>query len=70
MTTYPMDWSIFVSEIKVFQKLHEDFKNVCLSYILRSRHGRTDILAKETKIINYIFPYKSDPDKRKCSSKN
>lgn len=33
MTTNPVDWPTFATEIEVFYILQEDFKDVCLSHI-------------------------------------
>ena len=57
MTTNPRDWSIFATEIEMFQRLHEDFEDVNLIYIPRSRTGRTDSLAREARTIGYIFSH-------------
>ncbi|KAL0686765.1 hypothetical protein Bca4012_086442 [Brassica carinata] len=40
MITNPMDWPAFATEIEVFHRLPEDFEDVRLSHILRSRNGR------------------------------
>ena len=55
MTTNLMDWSTFATYIEVFQRLQEDFKDVSLSHIPRSKNGRKDVLAKEAKTIGAIF---------------
>ncbi|RID53270.1 hypothetical protein BRARA_G00679 [Brassica rapa] len=55
MTTNPMDWPTFATEIEVFQRLHENFEDVSLSHIPWSRNGRADTLAKEVRSRGYIF---------------
>ena len=57
MTTNPMDWPTFATEIEVFQRLHEDFEDVSLSHIPWSRNGRGDTLAKEARSKRYIFSH-------------
>ncbi|KAF3580303.1 hypothetical protein DY000_02028875 [Brassica cretica] len=57
LATNPVDWPTFASELEMFQRLHEDFEDVSVFHILRSRNGRTDSLAKKTKIKGYIFSY-------------
>ena len=46
MTTNPVEWPTFAIEIEVFQRLHEDFKDVSLSHISRSRNGQPNALTK------------------------
>lgn len=55
MTTNPMDWPAFATEIEVFQRLQEDFEDVRLSHIPRSRNGRADGLAKDARTRGFIF---------------
>lgn len=55
MTENPMDWPKFTAEIEAFQRLHEDFEDVSLSHILRSRNGRADALAKNARTRGYLF---------------
>ena len=57
MTTNPMDWPAFATEIEVFQKLHDDFEDVRLSHIPRSQNGRADGLAKDARTRGYIFSH-------------
>ena len=57
MTTNPVDWPTFATEIEVFQRLHDDFEDVSLSHIPRSRNDRTDAFAKETRTRGYIFSH-------------
>ncbi|KAL0737104.1 hypothetical protein Bca4012_013314 [Brassica carinata] len=57
MTTNPTDWPSFAVEIETFQRLQEDFEDVRLSHIPRSRNGRADVLAKEARIRGYIFSH-------------
>ncbi|KAF3562042.1 hypothetical protein DY000_02018726 [Brassica cretica] len=38
-------------------KLQEDFEDVSLSHIPRSRNGRADVLAKEARRKGYIFSH-------------
>ena len=35
MTTNPVDWPTFATEIEVFQRLHEDFDDVSMSQFLK-----------------------------------
>ena len=55
MTTDSVDWPAFATEIEVFQRLQENFEDVSLSHIPRSRNGRVDALAKETR--DYAFSH-------------
>ena len=57
MTTNPMDWPAFATEIEVFQRLQEDFEDVRLSHIPRSRNGRADGLAKDARTRGFIFSH-------------
>ncbi|RID65048.1 hypothetical protein BRARA_D00270 [Brassica rapa] len=57
MTTNPMDWPAFATEIEVFQRLQENFEDVSLSHIPRSRNGRADALAKEARTRGYVFSH-------------
>ena len=57
MTTNPMDWPTFATEIEMYQRLQEDFEDVSLFHILRSRNGRADALAKEARNRGYIFSH-------------
>uniref|UniRef100_A0A0D3C6U1 RNase H type-1 domain-containing protein n=1 Tax=Brassica oleracea var. oleracea TaxID=109376 RepID=A0A0D3C6U1_BRAOL len=57
ITTNPMDWPTFATEIEMYQRLQEDFEDVNLFHILRSRNGRADALAKEARNRGYIFSY-------------
>ncbi|KAF3590113.1 hypothetical protein F2Q69_00028654 [Brassica cretica] len=57
MTINPVDWPTFAAEIEVFQRLHEDFEDVNLSHIPRSRNDREDALAKEERNKEYIFSH-------------
>ena len=57
MTNNPMEWSTFATEIEMYQRLREDFEDVSLFHIPRSRNGRADTLAKETKNKSYIFSH-------------
>lgn len=57
MTTNPMDWPAFTTEIEALQRLQEDFEDVSLSHIPRSQNGRADALAKEARIKCYIFSH-------------
>lgn len=45
MTTSPMDWSVFASEINRFWSLHNNYKNMSLYHIFQS-DGRADQQAK------------------------
>lgn len=49
MTTNPLDWPIFATEIEEFQRLKADFEDVRLSHIFRSKNSRADTLAKEVR---------------------
>ena len=55
MTTNPMDWLAFVTEIDVSQRLQDDFEDVRLSHIPRSRNSRADRLAKDAWTKSYSF---------------
>ncbi|CAN6824065.1 unnamed protein product [Brassica oleracea] len=55
LATNPVDWPTFASELEMFQRLHEDFEDVSVSHIPRSRNGRADSLAKEARTKGYIF---------------
>ena len=57
MTENPIDWPAFMAEIEAFQKLHEDFEDVSLSHIPRSRNGRADALAKNARTRGYLFSH-------------
>ena len=57
MTTNPMDWPAFATEIEEFQRLQDDFEDVRLSHIPRSRNGRADALAKDARTRDYIFTH-------------
>ncbi|KAL0741466.1 hypothetical protein Bca4012_082979 [Brassica carinata] len=57
MITNPMDWPSFATEIEMFQRLQEDFEDVSLSHISRSRNGRADALAKEARTRGYMFSH-------------
>ena len=57
MITNPMEWPAFTTEIEAFQRIHEGFKNVCLSHISRSRNGRADALAKDARTRGYLFTH-------------
>ena len=57
MTENPIDWPAFMAEIEAFQKLHEDFEDVSLSHIPRSRNGRADALAKNARARGYLFSH-------------
>ena len=57
MTTNPMDWPAFAAGIEEFQRLQDDFEDVRLSHIPRSRNGRADALAKDAKTRDYIFTH-------------
>ena len=57
MTTNPMDWPAFTLEIEVFQRLQDDFDDVRLSHISRSRNGRADRLANDARTRDYIFSH-------------
>ena len=57
MTNNPMEWPTFTTEIEMYQRLREDFEDVSLFHIPRSRNGRADTLAKETKNKDYIFSH-------------
>ncbi|RID46061.1 hypothetical protein BRARA_I02748 [Brassica rapa] len=57
MTTNPMDWPTFATEIEVFQMLQDDFEDVRLSHIPRSRNGRADMLANDARTRGYIFSH-------------
>ncbi|KAF2618280.1 hypothetical protein F2Q68_00040879 [Brassica cretica] len=41
----------------MFRRLQEDFEDVSMSHILRSRNGRADTLAKEARSRGYIFSH-------------
>lgn len=58
MATNPMDWPSFATEIEMFQRLHDDFEDVRLSHIPRSRNGRADTLAKDARTRDYIFSHR------------
>ncbi|KAF3508588.1 hypothetical protein F2Q69_00002882 [Brassica cretica] len=59
MTTNPVNW-----------RLRENFEDVNLAHIPRTRNGQEDALTKETRIIGYIFfSYKSDPFISNCFGK-
>ena len=55
MTTNPVEWPSFATEIEMFQRLQEDFEDVNLYHIPRSRNCRADELAKEARSRWYIF---------------
>ena len=55
MTTNLVDWPTIATEIKVFQRLHEEFDYVNLSHIPRSRNGQVNALAKKARTIGYVF---------------
>ena len=57
MTTNPMDWPAFATEIEALQKLQEDFEDVRISHIPRSRNGRADALAKDARTRGYLFSH-------------
>ena len=57
MTTNPMDWPAFATEIEEFQWLQDDFEDVRLSHIPRCRNGRADALAKDARTRDYIFSH-------------
>ena len=57
MTENPMDWPAFTAEIEAFQRLHEDFEDVSLSHISRSRNGRADALVKNARTRGYLFSH-------------
>ena len=71
MTTNPMDWPAFATEIEEFQRLHDDFEDVRVFHIPRSRNSRAGVLAKKCKDQKlYFLPYRSDPDRWRCSLEN
>ena len=53
----PVDWPAFATEIEMFQRLQENFEDVNLSHIPRSRNGRTNALAKEARTRGYAFSH-------------
>ncbi|KAF2571925.1 hypothetical protein F2Q70_00000500 [Brassica cretica] len=55
MTTNPVRWPTFATEIEVFQRLREDSEDVSVFHFFRNRNGRMDALAKETRIRGFIF---------------
>ena len=55
MTTNPMEWPTYATEIEMLQRLQEDFEDVSLAHIYRSKNGRPDALAKEVRRRGYIF---------------
>ena len=57
MTTNLMDWPAFATEIEEFQRLQDDFEDVRLSHIPRSRKDRADALAKDVRTRGYIFSH-------------
>ncbi|KAF3489566.1 hypothetical protein F2Q69_00052423 [Brassica cretica] len=57
MTTNPVEWPTFAIEIEMFRRLQEDFEDVSLSHVPRSRNGRADTLAKEARSRGYIFSH-------------
>ncbi|WZZ17146.1 hypothetical protein YC2023_110235 [Brassica napus] len=57
MTTNPVEWPTFAIEIEMFRRLQEDFEDVSVSHIPRSRNGRADTLAKEARTRGYIFSH-------------
>ena len=57
MTTNPMDWPAFATEIEEFQRLQNDFDDVRLSHIPRSRNGWADALTKNARARSYIFSH-------------
>nr|VDD60981.1 unnamed protein product [Brassica oleracea] len=57
MTTNPVDWPTFATEIEVFQRLQEDFEDVSMSHIPRSRNDLADALAKKDRTRGYIFSH-------------
>ena len=57
MTTNSVHWPTFATEIKVFQRLNEDFENVNISHIFRSMNSQADALEKETRTKCYIFSH-------------
>ncbi|RID46049.1 hypothetical protein BRARA_I02736 [Brassica rapa] len=57
MTTNPVDWPAFATEIEVLQRLQENFEDVSLSHIPRSRNSRADALAKEARMRGYAFSH-------------
>ncbi|RID40437.1 hypothetical protein BRARA_J00478 [Brassica rapa] len=63
MTTNSMDWPTFATEIETFQRLHEDFEDVSMSYILWSWNDRTDSLTNDTRTKCYFFLYRLNPDR-------
>ena len=70
MTTNPVDWPTFTTEIEVFHRLHEDFEDVSISHIPRSRNGRADALAKKQGAEAIFFLYRSDLTRQRCFSEN
>ena len=57
MTTNPMDWPAFTTDIEAFQRLQEDFEDASLSYIPQSQNGRTDALAKYARTRGHAFSH-------------
>ncbi|KAF2592193.1 hypothetical protein F2Q70_00042709 [Brassica cretica] len=57
MSKNSMDWLFFATEIEVFQRLQEDFEDVSMSHIPRSRNGRANALANDAMTRGYIFSY-------------
>ena len=57
MTTNPMDWPTFATEIEILQRLQEDFEDVSLIHIPRNMNGRADALAKEAGTRGYMFSH-------------
>ena len=57
MTNNLMEWPTFATEIEMYQRLREDFEDVSLTHIPRSRNDRTDTLAKEARNKCYIFSH-------------
>ncbi|XP_056847372.1 uncharacterized protein LOC130498048 [Raphanus sativus] len=57
MTTNPEEWPSFATELDMFHRLQDNFEDVTLSHIPRSRNGRADTLAKEARRKGYIFSH-------------
>ncbi|KAF8082046.1 hypothetical protein N665_0851s0015 [Sinapis alba] len=55
IATNPLDWPVFTVDIKILQRIHEDFQNMTMCHIPQNRNCRTDALAKEARSKGYIF---------------
>ena len=55
MTTNPMDWPAFATEIEALQRLQEDFKDVSIPHIHGAEWANT--LAKDARTRSYFFPH-------------